>query len=73
MANDLRVGDWVAWKWAAGMAEGRLLSINPERTVISSKGKKIVRNGTSENPALVIGHTSGTKVLKLRSEIVTEI
>ena len=65
------VGDWVAWKWAGGMAEGEILEINPERTEIVSKGSRIVRNGTEDNPAVVIFHyKSGNQVLKLQSELI---
>ena len=44
-----------------------------ERKIILSKGKTIVRVGSEDNPALVINHKSGNKVLKLFSEVqVTE-
>lgn len=65
----MEIGDQVAWKWANGIAEGQVESVHTEMTEIVSKGKKIVRNGTNENPALVIRHTSGTKVLKLQNEV----
>ncbi len=57
-------GDHVAWTWGSGVAEGVIEEIKPERTLIESKGKRIVRNGTPENPALILRHTSGTTVLK---------
>lgn len=62
-------GDSVAWKWAQGIAEGVVQEVSPKRTEIMSKGKHIVRNGTPENPAIIIRHTSGTLVLKLQSEV----
>ena len=67
----MKIGDYVAWKWASGIAEGQVLSIHTARIEIISKGKTIVRNGTVENPALVIKHISGNKVLKLASEVST--
>jgi hypothetical protein len=65
----MKVGDPVAWQWANGIAEGEILEIHHERHEIDTKGKHIVRNGTPENPAIVILHTSGSMVLKLASEI----
>ena len=65
----MKVGDLVAWKWLNGVAEGEITEIHHERHEIVTKGKHIVRNGTVDNPAIVIKHTSGTKVLKLASEI----
>jgi Hypervirulence associated proteins TUDOR domain len=59
----------VAWQWGTGIAEGRVVSVHHERTTITSKGKQIVRNGSADNPALVIEHTSGSTVLKLQSEV----
>jgi hypothetical protein len=66
---DLKTGDYVVWKWAGGYAEGKIVSIHAERAEIVSKGKKIVRNGNNENPALIIKHKSGNSVIKLLSEI----
>lgn len=65
----MKIGDPVAWRWANGIAEGEILEIHHERHEINTKGKHIVRNGTQDNPAIVIKHTSGTEVLKLASEI----
>jgi hypothetical protein len=65
----MKVGDHVAWNWAAGIAEGTIESVSPGRTEITTKGKVIIRNGSVENPALIIIHISGTKVLKLMSEV----
>lgn len=67
-----KVGDVVAWKWLSGVAEGKVLEINPHRTEIVSKGSRIVRNGTEENPAVVIMHIkSGNEVIKLASELLS--
>lgn len=63
------IGDHVAWRWAQGLAEGVVEQISHERVEISSNGKKIVRNGTPENPALLIRHKSGNPVIKRQSEV----
>lgn len=65
----MKSGDNVAWKWANGLAEGTIKSVRYEPTEILSKGKRIKRNGTKDNPALVIAHKSGNDVVKLSSEV----
>ncbi len=69
LMENFQPGDSVAWRWANGVAEGTVISVNSERTEIESKGKRIVRNGTAENPAVIIKHSSGTQVLKRASEL----
>lgn len=65
----MKIGDAVGWKWANGIAIGTVLDIKTERTEIESKGKRIVRNGNTEDPAVIIQHESGTLVLKLQHEL----
>lgn len=65
----MKSGDMVAWKWANGLAEGKVKSVHHEKTEIVSNGKHITRNGTHDNPAIVIEHKSGHDVLKLSSEL----
>jgi len=65
----IEIGDSVAWTWGNGLAEGVVEDICPKRVEIISKGKKIIRNGTPDNPALIIKHVSGNSVLKLHSEV----
>lgn len=69
MADIFTPGDHVAWKYLNGIAEGRVESVHPEPTEIISKGKRIKRNGSEENPALIIMHKSGNDVIKLVSEV----
>lgn len=65
----MKVNDTVAWTWGNGIAEGVVVKICHERTEVVSRGKTIVRNGTADNPALVINHKSGNPVVKLQSEV----
>ena len=65
----IKADDYVAWKWGFGIAEGTVASVHPEPTTISSKGKLIKRNGSVDNPALIIKHKSGNDVIKLCSEV----
>ncbi len=65
----IQVNDSVAWRWGNGLAQGVVNEVHTQRVEITSKGKKIARNGTADNPALVIEHKSGNPVLKLASEV----
>ena len=65
----MKEGDQVGWKWSGGIATGTVVSVQPDRTEIESKGRHIVRNGTSDDPAVVIRHDNGTPVLKLAHEV----
>lgn len=65
----LKVGDPVGWAWGSSIATGVITEIHPERHEIISKGKRIVRNGTSDDPAIVIQHDKGALVLKLLHEV----
>lgn len=67
--DTLKPGDEVGWQWGSGIATGMVESIGHDKTEIISKGSRIVRNGTIENPAVIITHKSGNKVLKLQSEL----
>lgn len=66
----INIGDIVAWKWIRGVAEGRVVEIANERIEIISKGKCIARNGDKDNPAIIISHKNGNKVIKLQSELL---
>lgn len=65
----MKAGDSVAWEWGNGLAEGTVKSVHNQRISIESKGKTITRNGSDDNPAIVIAHKSGNDVLKLSSEV----
>jgi hypothetical protein len=66
----LKLNQKVRWKWLNGFAEGKVIAINFEKTQIESKSKLITRNGTKENPAILIQHKNGNPVLKLKSELI---
>ena len=65
----MKVGDQVGWKWASSIATGRVLEVRHERVEIESKGKQIVRNGSHDDPAVIIQSDNGSKVLKLAHEL----
>ena len=63
------IGDEVGWLWAGSLATGTVIELFRTRQEIITKGKRIVRNGTAEDPALVIQHSKGSLVLKLQYEV----
>jgi len=65
----MKPNDRVAWRWLNGIAQGTIKSVHYEPVTILSKGKAIKRNGSAENPAIIITHKSGNDVLKLASEV----
>ena len=65
----IKVGSEVGWLWLGSPATGVVIEMYPSRQEIVSKGKRIVRNGTKEDPALVIKHTKGALVLKRLHEV----
>ena len=65
-----KIGQTVYWNWYGKVIHGQVIQISYEKTFIESKGKLIIRNGTSENPAIIISHKSGNDVIKLASELI---
>lgn len=65
----MKVGDRVKWGYSNRVAEGKVESIHDEPTEIICKGKCVKRDGSKDNPALIIMHKSGDDVLKLMSEV----
>jgi len=68
----MQKGSKVEWKWGSGKAHGKIVEVHKEPVEKTIKGEKIKRNGSSENPALLIEQEDGDRVLKLKSEI-TEV
>jgi hypothetical protein len=62
-------GKTVKWKWGSGVAEGEVEESFARRVQRTLKGAKVVKNGSAENPALLIRQQDGDRVLKLRSEL----
>ena len=67
--KQLEKGQNVSWKWGAATAHGTVIDITPDTVTIVSKGKKITRNGSLHNPAVIIENDRGTHILKLESEL----
>jgi hypothetical protein len=69
MAEQIRKGTVVEWRWASGTAQGTVQSVHHGRVERTIKGSAITRNGSDDNPALEIQQDDGAFVLKLRSEV----
>ncbi len=67
--SGFRKGSAVKWKYGSGEAEGKVLEVHKEHVTVHIKGKDITRNGSEENPALLIEQSDGDRVLKLSSEV----
>ena len=65
----MKVGDKVRWNWASGTATGTVREVHGSRVTRKLKGSEITRNGTREDPAVVIEQEDGDHVLKLVSEV----
>jgi len=62
-------GAKVSWKWGSGTAEGKVEERFERRVQRTIKGAKVVKNGSKDNPAVLIRQDDGGKVLKLESEL----
>ena len=65
----IRTGSKVSWRWGSSTAEGKVTEVHRETVTRQSKGEKITRKGSEDDPAYVIEQQDGTTVLKLRSEL----
>ena len=57
------------WKWGGATAYGKITEVYEVSVEKTIKGKRIKRNGSPDNPALLIEQENGGKVLKLKSEV----
>ena len=62
-------GSKVSWTWGQGRAHGKVVETHREKITRTIKGSEITRNGSEDDPALVIEQEDGSRVLKLESEV----
>ena len=60
--SGLRQGSNVKWKFGAGEATGTVLELFEKRVSRTIKGKRITRNGTADNPAVLLEQADGDRV-----------
>lgn len=65
----IRSGTRVRWKWGSSWAKGTVDEVHHDDVERTTKGERIRRHGTDDNPAYVIRQDNGTVVLKLASEV----
>ncbi|MBF9033903.1 HVA1 family protein [Rhodobacterales bacterium HKCCE2091] len=65
----IREGTKVEWDWGSGTAAGKVTASYDRKVTRTIDGTEITRDGTSDDPALVIEQDDGQKVLKLKSEV----
>ena len=65
----IRKGTVVSWKWGSSKAEGKVTEVHHDKVSRTTKGEKITRDGSTDDPAYVIEQEDGTVVLKLASEV----
>jgi len=64
-----RKGAQVSWNWGTGTATGHIAERFERRVSRTIEGKRIVRVGTSENPAYLVEQPDGGRALKRGSEL----
>jgi len=65
----IRAGTAVEWAWGTGTATGTVVEVHHAKVTRTLQGSAITRNGTDDDPALLIEQEDGARVLKLRSEV----
>ena len=65
----IRTGTTVKWKWGSSWAEGKVTEVHHDDVTRTTKGSKVTRHGSGDDPAYVIEQDDGTVVLKLSSEV----
>ena len=65
----MKKGDTVRWKYGRGHAKGKVVEIHQDTFEKTVQGAPIKRNGSPENPALLIEQEDGGQVVKLSSEV----
>ena len=65
----IRDGPEVRWPWGEGHARGTVVERFEHPVEREISGNPVKRNGSPDDPALLIAQKDGQQVLKLRSEV----
>lgn len=68
----IRKGTNVTWKWGKSHAKGKVVEVHKEKITRKIKDAEVTRDGSDDNPALLIEQEDGDQVLKLASEVEVE-
>jgi hypothetical protein len=66
---EISQGTKVTWNWGQGKASGTVQKTYSTSVTRTLKGTEVTRNGTKDDPALLIEQEDGDEVLKLCSEV----
>lgn len=69
MSNSFRKGQHVSWNWGAHKAHGHVAERFERQVQRTIEGARIVRRGTTDNPAYLVETEEGKKALKRGSEL----
>lgn len=67
--SKIHIGTTVSWKWQSGTATGKVIKVFRDRVTLKLNSTDVTKNGTEDNPAILIEQESGARVLKLASEV----
>lgn len=62
-------GDTVEWDWGNGTGTGEVQKTYTQKITRKIEGTEVTRNGSDDDPALLIKQDDGDEVLKLASEV----
>ncbi|MCX8226035.1 MAG: DUF2945 domain-containing protein [Sulfitobacter sp.] len=62
-------GTKVKWDWGQGTSSGTVQQTFTKSVTRTLKGSEVTRNGSDDDPALLIEQDDGDEVLKLSSEV----
>jgi hypothetical protein len=62
-------GTKVKWDWGQGTASGTVQQTFTKSVTRTLKGSEVTRNGSDDDPALLIEQDDGDEVLKLSSDV----
>lgn len=64
--HDLKKGDEVSWKWGQGHPTGEVKEVvDGEAKVTTKRGNEIKKDGTKENPAVVLNTGQSDAIKKV--------
>lgn len=65
----MKKGENAHWKWGNSEADGKIVEKHTKNVELTSKGTKVKRKASKDEPAYTLKQGNGTKVLKSESEL----